>query len=301
MKWVLAGVLLGALMFPGAAAADRPCDGTIGDQRIDDDVVVRQGAVCHLAGTVVEANVLVRRDGRLTARDIRVDGNVQAEGASRVVVEASRVGGSVQVEQGGGADVRHTRVDADIQLFANAGPLQHVAANNVGGNVQARSNRGGVDITNNTIDGSLECQSNDPAPTGSGNVVHERRQGQCETLTPRPPSGDGGGGGGGGGGGEAGTPRLADRSLRAVRRGRSVRVPIRCRAGADCSGRVTLVRRGRRLGTRRFRISAGSRKTIRVDLNRRGRNLLQGRRRLKVTIAITASGQTVRRGATVRR
>jgi hypothetical protein len=190
-------------------------------------------------------------------------------------------------------------VDSDIQLFANAGPLQHVAANNVGGNVQARSNRGGVDITNNTIDGSLECRSNDPAPTGSGNVVHETREGQCETLTPRPPSGDGGGGGGGGG--EAGAPRLADRSLRAVRRGRSVRVPIRCRGGVGCSGRVTIARRGRRLGTHRFRISGGSRKTIRVDLNRRGRILLQARRRLKVTIAITASGQTFRRGATVRR
>jgi hypothetical protein len=275
-----------------AAAAERTCTGPIGAETVDDDVIVPQGATCALDGTTVEGNVKIERSATLLARMARIDGNVQGENAARVVVESSQVGGSVQVKQGGGAEVRDTRVTGDIQLDANDGSLQHVARNTVGGNVQVMSNRGGVDIRGNTIDGNLQCKENVPPPTGGDNVVRGGEEDQCAALTGGPPAQPPPGGGG------SGAATLTDRSLRS-RRG-AVRVPLSCPSGNACSGRVGIVRRGANLGSAHFNVAAGQRKTIRVTLNRRGRTQLRRNRRLRVTIAITTGSQTVRRSAVVR-
>jgi hypothetical protein len=289
MRPLLLAIVLAGFGFPSAAPADVICRGTIGNETIsDDDVVVPPDEACQLEDTIVENNVRVQRGARLTARRAHMAGNLRGEGAARVVVEGSQVGGSIQVEQGGGANVRDTRVEGDIQLFTNSGPLQHVVRNTVGGNIQVVANRGGVDITGNTVDGHLRCQSNDPVPTGGDNAVRGNREAQCAALMPQPA-----------GGGGVGVPALGDRSLRAGQRGRSVSVPLRC-GERPCAGRVRIVRRGRTLGSRRYSISAGGRSGVRVHLNARGRRLVRATARLRVVIAITAGPTTVRRGATIR-
>ena len=124
-----------------------------------------QGATCTLVGTRVDGSVKVYRNATLNARGVQVNGNVQADNFRRVevthrtvdgVVKRSRIGGSIQVKQGGGGEVRRTVVKADIQVFSNDGRWA---------------------IYNNTVDGNLQCKSNDPAPVGARNNVG-RQQGR---------------------------------------------------------------------------------------------------------------------------
>jgi hypothetical protein len=165
----LAAGLTVALGSP-AHAEERRCTGTIRAVSIDGDVVVPQGATCTLVGTRVDGSVKVYRNATLNARGVQVNGNVQADNFRRVevthrtvdgVVKRSRIGGSIQVKQGGGGEVRRTVVKADIQVFSNDGRWQ---------------------IYNNTVDGNLQCKSNDPAPVGARNNVDGNKEDQCETF-----------------------------------------------------------------------------------------------------------------------
>ena len=53
--------------------------------------------------------------------------------------------------------------------------------NQVGQNVQIKQNLGGVSVNGNRINGNLECQANQPAPTGSGNTAALKTD-QCRAL-----------------------------------------------------------------------------------------------------------------------
>jgi hypothetical protein len=171
---------VGALPAP-AAAEETTCQGTIGDQTLD-NVRVPQGAQCVLAGTHVQGTVKVEQDATLRARGVRVIGNVQGENARRVnVVRRSRVGGSVQVVQGRAAQVRRSRINGDI-LYDENNEFLRVLRTRVGGNVQAFQNTGGIEITDNVIDGNLQCKENEPAPVGGGNQVGGNKEDQCAAL-----------------------------------------------------------------------------------------------------------------------
>jgi len=145
---------------PVAHAEERVCRGTIGAQTVD-NLRVPQGASCTLEGTRVQGTVKVEEGARLTARSIRVVGNIQAEGHRHVVVRRSEIGGSIQLKQGGSALIRANCVAQDVQSFTN---------------------RGAQTIALNRIDGNLQCKSNDPMPTGSGNTVGGNKEDQCATL-----------------------------------------------------------------------------------------------------------------------
>jgi hypothetical protein len=163
----MAGTLLAA---PAAHADDRICRGSIGQQQLDENVIVPRGATCRLNGTRIDGNVFVRDDATLVARGVKVGGNIQAEDHERVVVRdrqvddnviESRVEGSIQLKQGGGGRLLRTVVNADIQLFSNDGELV---------------------VRRNVIGGNLQCKSNDPRPVGGNNDVEGNKEDQCEDL-----------------------------------------------------------------------------------------------------------------------
>jgi hypothetical protein len=56
--------------------------------------------------------------------------------------------------------------------------------NVVGSDLKANFNDGGVEIRGNDIDGNLQCQGNEPPPTGGDNVVGGNKEDQCENLQP---------------------------------------------------------------------------------------------------------------------
>jgi hypothetical protein len=54
--------------------------------------------------------------------------------------------------------------------------------NQIGGNLQAVQNTGGVTIQTNRINGNLQCKENAPSPTGGGNIVQGSKEDQCASL-----------------------------------------------------------------------------------------------------------------------
>jgi len=166
-----------------AWAEETTCRGSLGAVTVD-NLRVPQNASCTLDGTKVKGNIKVGNGASLTARRVRVNGNVQAEGAKVVkVLAGSTVGGNIQIKQGSAAQVDRVRVHGDIQFESNHWALS-ATRNQVGGNVQIFKNTGGVVISDDTIDGDLQCKENDPAPTGGNNVVQGNKEDQCAHLSP---------------------------------------------------------------------------------------------------------------------
>jgi len=168
---------------PAAQAEERVCRGTIGTTTVD-NLLVPQGATCTLNGTRVEGTVQVQRNATLFANGIRVKGNVQSEGFKNIVLRRdSVVVGSVQLENGlagGSGRVLNTRINGDLQFFQNEARMV-ARGNTILAHFQANQNKGGLVIKDNRIAENLQCQSNNPPPTGGGNTAGEK-EGQCARL-----------------------------------------------------------------------------------------------------------------------
>ena len=168
---------------PAAQAEERVCRGTIGATTVD-NLRVPQGASCTLNGTRVEGTVLVERNATLVATAIRVKGNVQSEGFKSILLrQGSIVVGSVQLENGlrdGSGRVLNTRINGDLQFFSNEARMV-ARGNTILANFQANQNTGGLVIRNNSIAENLQCQSNNPPPTGGGNTAGDKED-QCSKL-----------------------------------------------------------------------------------------------------------------------
>jgi subtilisin family serine protease len=126
-----------------------------------DNLTVIQGHTCILNGTQVQGNVKVEASATLNADFITVDGNVQADGAASVSVSDSMIDGSFQVVKSGSAFLHGSYVNGDVQFFENKGSLT---------------------VSNNTIDGNLQCKKNSQMPTGGGNIVQGNKEDQCSGL-----------------------------------------------------------------------------------------------------------------------
>ena len=55
-------------------------------------------------------------------------------------------------------------------------------ANTVGSDIQSFGNFGGVEASDNRVDGNLQCKENVPVPTGGGNIVQGNSEDQCARL-----------------------------------------------------------------------------------------------------------------------
>jgi hypothetical protein len=177
------GVLALAVFAPAAQAEERTCRGTIGSTMVD-NLRVPQGASCTLNGTKVEGTVKVERNATLVANTIRVKGNLQSEGFKNITLrQNSVVVGSVQLENGldgGSGRVLNSKVNGDLQFFSNDARMI-ARGNTLLANFQANQNTGGLVIENNRIAENLQCQSNNPPPTGGGNTAGDK-EGQCARL-----------------------------------------------------------------------------------------------------------------------
>lgn len=172
-------------------ADDVDCPPNLGNVTIDGNVLVTSGT-CQLQGTRVIGNVHVYPGGLLVVNGASIDGSIQAEGAIDVLVDQSSVNGSIQLDNlvGELSSITRSAVGGSIQLVSNRSELV-VDDNDVNADVQAFGNGGGVDITNNVIDGNLQCKSNQPAPTGGFNRVAGNKEDQCANLQLAPVAGGG--------------------------------------------------------------------------------------------------------------
>jgi len=177
----LCSVLLGLVVSSPAFADDVVCDGLIGADKIDANVLVIGD--CTLDGTVIRGDVLVDPNTSLTATGVFLRGSIRADGADVVVVDSSTISGGVELAGlvGAGSELVDSMVRGNIDVRENVSPVV-VDGNRTGGNVQADGNTGGVTITDNMIKGDLQCRDNLPAPDGGNNVVGGDAKDQCVAL-----------------------------------------------------------------------------------------------------------------------
>lgn len=141
-----------------AAPEPAECEETV-TADVAGDLVV-SGSTC-VGAVTVDGNILVGGEASLVTEGTTVEGNVQGSGHRSVSVTGGEVEGNVQLENGGAATVTGVTIDGDLQSSSNSGPQQ---------------------FRNNVIDGNLQCEGNEPAPTGSGNTVGGDKEGQCSGL-----------------------------------------------------------------------------------------------------------------------
>lgn len=171
-----------------ALAEDFECRETLGAVTIIGNLLVPDDATCVLNGTYVQGNVVVKSRANLSATGVTVTGGLQGESPASVVIRPSQFGNGISVRKAedvnnptaGLIEISGTTVTGDIQLEENREPVS-LRNNDIVGSIQANKNTGGLEITGNQIGNGLQCQANNPPPTGGGNVA-KQKQAQCRFL-----------------------------------------------------------------------------------------------------------------------
>jgi thermitase len=126
-----------------------------------DNLIVPPGATCNLTGARIKGTVKIEDGASLSASAIYVKGSLQAKKAISVSVGDSIIDGSVEVEEGGSAHLYATQIRGGAKFIKNSDSLI---------------------ISNNTIQGNLQCKENRLMPTGRGNTVQGNTEDQCIGL-----------------------------------------------------------------------------------------------------------------------
>ena len=175
-------VVLCLCPYAGSAQAPR-CQGAV---QLGGNLAI--AGRCELEDTEVRGTVTLFPGGSLTARDVRIRGDLEGSRADFVAMQDSRVDGKVNLQElvGDLTTIEQTTIRGDLVLTSNRSRLE-ILNNELGRNLQARSNTGGVLISGNSIDDNLECWANVPAPVGVGNRVDGDSEGQCAELRAEAP------------------------------------------------------------------------------------------------------------------
>jgi subtilisin family serine protease len=136
------------------------CTGTVHGVTAD-NLIVPPNRTCNLDGARIKGSLKVESGATLVASNLYVKGSIQAKKSASVNISGSTVGGSVEVEEGGSASLKESQIDGDAKFIKNKYSLT---------------------ISNNTINGNLQCKENRLAPTGGGNLVQGNKEEQCSGL-----------------------------------------------------------------------------------------------------------------------
>lgn len=157
------------------------CD--ITDRTFGNDVEISGSSTCTFTNVRVRGDLKLRKDARLIASELTVDGNIEADGADELRLTLSRIEGDVEFEKGGRVIILESDVGGKMEIKSNRGRID-LRDNTVEDDVKLEKNREGpFTLFRNEIDGKLVCKDNTPPPTGSGNVVGENEEGQCRGLS----------------------------------------------------------------------------------------------------------------------
>ncbi len=187
-----------------AAAAGKnqnvDCNGSMSFAAVTGNLRVKKGASCTLTDSSVNGNVSVDGGGSLTLNGVTVGGNLSTQGSPVSLVQDSTgaptiVDGNVDIANApaGPANVIcGAMIDGNLNVHNNNATSwigvggSCTSGNSISGNVQVSNNKvsGGPSavVGGNTIGKNLNCNGNNPAPTGSGNTVSGNNNGQCAGL-----------------------------------------------------------------------------------------------------------------------
>lgn len=156
------------------------CD--IRDGTFEDDVEIPRGWTCTYTNVQVRGDVELEEGARMIASDLRVDGDIEADEADELRLTHSWIDGDIAFEKGGRVTILDSHVGGKVEIKSNRGRID-LRDNTVEDEVKLEKNREGpFFLFRNWIDGKLACKGNTPAPTGSGNVVGDQEGGQCRGL-----------------------------------------------------------------------------------------------------------------------
>jgi hypothetical protein len=187
---VLFATMTGFVIFGGVTSVSAEtinCPANIINRTVDNVFV---NGLCTIRGSTVQGNIVVASNGNLLVQGSTILGSVQSEGAVRVRLlpnattgVETTVNGDVQLRDmvpGTSASVvKDVAVGGTILIDSNDAPT-NLFGNDVNGDVQVFQNTRVVRISDNTIDGNLQCKTNTPKPVnGGGNVVQGNDEDQC--------------------------------------------------------------------------------------------------------------------------
>ena len=188
----------GLMAAPQQAAANggMSCSGAIGNQTtvtsIDGDVIVPSGKTCTLTFVDVKGDVRVGQGATLVVsaytEPSTIGGDIEANRCKSVLLNGNvSVGGNVEITScigttPSGFQGPDVVINGDFECRGNAGPCL-AWLGSVGGNahIQSNASTAASDISLVSVDGSLSCSGNTPAPVHSHGPdwVQGQAQGQC--------------------------------------------------------------------------------------------------------------------------
>ncbi len=148
------------------ASSEVECDGTIGKTTVE-EVVVPDGATCHLMGTTVEKNLVVGTGSTLVTHDAELLGAVQATKEPHSVrIINTDVDGNIHVRGATGTIVigdSTCRIDPaagnNIHLKDNLGPIA-ICMMTIEGNLHVIGSSERVRILRNVVGNNLHAREN---------------------------------------------------------------------------------------------------------------------------------------------
>jgi hypothetical protein len=151
------------------------------DRTFSDDVEIPSNTTCVFTNVRVQGRLDLRRGSRLVAVGLTVDDHVHANDAAALDLTDSQIDGELRFERGGTVAIRTTTIDGKLELKSNLGSIT-LSDNVVDEDIKVEDNRGGPFTLFRNSAKSIDCQGNDPAPTGAGNVAADRLKAQCAGL-----------------------------------------------------------------------------------------------------------------------
>lgn len=165
------------------------CNGTY-DTTFSGNLIVSAGQTCNFVGGAINGNVTLL-GGALGLSGATVSGGVQIAGGTFSIGPSTTINGSVLIldigTPTGQNQVCGATIRGGVQLLLNDSALaigQGTAAcpgNTIGGDVDVLNSLAATSIVDNNISGNLVCAANSSI-SGSGNIVRERKEGQCAAF-----------------------------------------------------------------------------------------------------------------------
>ncbi|GAA1501785.1 NHL repeat-containing protein [Nocardioides humi] len=89
-------------------------------------------------------------------------------------------------------------------------------------------------------------------------------------------------------------PRLAEKRVDAKPNRKKAKVKIACAAGADCHGKVRVVRSGKVVAKGSYHVAAGAKRMVKIKITPKGRTALRQRARTPVKVRLVSAGGVVK-------
>ena len=165
-RWLLSSAFVASALHGFCAAAQGShCTANLGEVEVRGNLDIT--ARCQLSGTSVRGNVTLFAGGSLIARDVSIRGHLEARRADFVAIEGSEIDGNVTLEElvGDNSSIEDTEIGGNASLTSNRSGLE-LLNNEIDGNLKASDNTGGVSISGILLTGIWSAPATRQRPQG---------------------------------------------------------------------------------------------------------------------------------------